>query len=136
MGPEFFQVKKRRIVVYALVVLVCCALVTAWRYGVQHEQIEHEMHETTQVLATEMSAIWTFMERNQGQFLRNEDGTYNLYCVVAAKAVAKIFTDKSDDFIIHYTNVTTRKKDDARTSSNSRRSGRCWTTLRLAPTTT
>lgn len=113
MGPEFFQVKKRRIVVYALVVLVCCALVTAWRYGVQHEQIEHEMHETTQVLATETSAIWTFMERNQGQFLRNEDGTYNLYCVVAAKAVAKIFTDRSDDFIIHYTNVTTRKKDDA-----------------------
>lgn len=53
------------------------------------------------------------MERNQTQFVRNENGTYNLYCVVAAKAVASMFTKNNDDFIIHYTNLNTRKPDDS-----------------------
>lgn len=85
-----------------------------WRSYVLEIQAEHEMFETTQVLAEEMDAIWSFMEGNQGQFVRNEDGTYNLYCVVAAKAVSHLFTTNNDrDFVIGYTNFETRKAADA-----------------------
>jgi signal transduction histidine kinase len=105
--------KVRYAVLLVAVTAALLAAIVLWRNLVQHEQIEHEMFETTQVLATEMDAVWDFMEYNQAQFKRHEDGTYNLYCVVAAKAVAKLFTQKSGDFTIHYTNLTTRKPDDA-----------------------
>ncbi len=107
--------KRARIYVALLLVVMAAVLITTnaiWRDYVQREQIQREMLETTEVLATEMDAIWDFMELNQIQFKRHEDGTYNLYCVVAAKAVAKIFTNRSGDFTIHYTNLTTRKIDD------------------------
>ncbi|MDR0350878.1 MAG: DUF3365 domain-containing protein [Coriobacteriales bacterium] len=85
-----------------------------WRSYVLESQAEREMLQSTKVLAEEMDAIWDFMEINQGQFIRHADGTYNLYCVVAAKAVSRIFTtNNTDDYIIHYTNLTTRKPDDA-----------------------
>jgi signal transduction histidine kinase len=100
----------------ALFIVVALVLLVGnffWRSHTLQMQAEHEMLQTTQVLAEEMDAIWDFMEINQGQFVRYEDGTYNLYCVVAAKAVSRIFTTNNvDDFIIHYTNLTTRKPDD------------------------
>ncbi|MDR0501394.1 MAG: DUF3365 domain-containing protein [Coriobacteriales bacterium] len=107
------QLRLRSMILPAVMAALLLVVITIWRSYVQHEQIEREMLETTQVLGTEMSAVWDFMERNQIQFVRHEDGTYNLYCVVAAKAVAKIFTNKSDDFVIRYTNISTRKPDDA-----------------------
>jgi signal transduction histidine kinase len=100
-------------VLFVGITVVLLVLNIAWRSYVQQEQAEREMLETTQVLATEMDAIWEFMEINQYQFKQNEDGTYNLYCVVAAKAVSRMFTVKSGDYIIHYTNLTTRKPDDS-----------------------
>jgi signal transduction histidine kinase len=106
-----------RIKFAVLFVAVTLALLVGnfiWRSYILQEQAEHEMLETTQILAQEMDAIWDFMEINQTQFVRHADGTYNLYCVVAAKAVSRIFTtNNTDDFIIHYTNLTTRKPDDA-----------------------
>jgi signal transduction histidine kinase len=101
-------------VLFVAVALVLLVGNFFWRSYILQTQAEHEMLQTTQVLAEEMDAIWDFMEINQGQFIRHKDGTYNLYCVVAAKAVSRIFTtNNTDDFIIHYTNLTTRKPDDA-----------------------
>lgn len=110
---RFVSLRFKFAVLFIAVTVVLLVLNIAWRSYVQQEQAEREMLEATQVLATEMDAVWDFMEINQTQFKRHEDGTYNLYCVVAAKAVARIFTTQSDGFIIHYTNLTTRKPDDA-----------------------
>jgi signal transduction histidine kinase len=110
---RFAGIRIRFAVLLVIVTVVLIALYVFWRSYAQEEQAKREMLETTQVLATEMDAIWDFMELNQTQFVRREDGTYNLYCVVAAKAVAKLFTVKSGSFTIHYTNLTTRKPDDA-----------------------
>lgn len=84
----------------------------AWVSFVQQQQAEREMLETTQVLARQMDAVWDFMELNQEEFITDEDGEQTLYCVVAAKAVSRIFTENSD-YVIHYTNTTTRKKHDS-----------------------
>jgi signal transduction histidine kinase len=108
------SLRVRLAVPFVGVMVVLLVANTLWRSHILQEQAEHEMLETTEVLAEEMNAIWDFMEINQGQFIRNEDGTYNLYCVVAAKAVSRLFTtNNTDDFVIHYTNLTTRKPDDA-----------------------
>ncbi|MEG1746222.1 MAG: DUF3365 domain-containing protein [Raoultibacter sp.] len=109
---RFVSLKIKFAVLFILVAVVLLGVNTAWRMHVQEEQAEREMLETTHVLATEMSAVWDFMEVNQSQFVKNEDGTYGLYCVVAAKVVAKLFTNKSEGVIIHYTNLKTRKDDD------------------------
>lgn len=99
---------------FVVVMLVLFAANYAWRSHVLYAQAEHEMLETTQVLASEMDAVWDFMENSQDQFVKKSDGTYNLYCVVAAKAVSRLFTTNNErDFVIHYTNTETRKADDA-----------------------
>ncbi|MDR1184888.1 MAG: DUF3365 domain-containing protein, partial [Coriobacteriales bacterium] len=101
-------------VLFVAVALVLLVGNFFWRSYILEAQAEREMLQSTKVLAEEMDAIWDFMEINQGQFVRHADGTYNLYCVVAAKAVSRIFTtNNADDYIIHYTNLTTRKPDDA-----------------------
>lgn len=99
-------------VLFAMVAIVLLAVGAVWIRESQERQTEREMLETTRVLAREMDAVWEFMEMNQHQFKLGSDGTYNLYCVVAAKSVSKIFT-RDSDYVIHYTNTTTRKPDDA-----------------------
>jgi signal transduction histidine kinase len=69
------------------------------------------MLEKAQILSREMDAVWEFFEVNQHQFI-DENGTDELYCVIAAKAVSKFFTEDSD-YVIHYTNLTTRRPSDA-----------------------
>lgn len=83
-----------------------------WSNAEQRAQSEREMLETVRVLALEMDAIWDFMELNQQRFAVDADGNYELYCVVAAKAVSKMFTVASD-YTIRYTDLTTRKEIDA-----------------------
>ena len=99
-------------ILFVGIVAVSLTVGTAWIRQSQEAQVEREMLETTRVLAQEMDAVWEFMETNQSQFKLGSDGTYNLYCVVAAKAVSRIFT-RDSDYVIHYTNTTTRKPDDA-----------------------
>lgn len=112
-STRFVSLKIKFAVLFILVAVVLLCFNTVWRLHVQNEQAEREMLETTQVLATEMDAVWDFMEINQNQFVKKEDGTYSLYCVVAAKVVAKLFTSKSDGVVVHYTNLRTRKDDDS-----------------------
>lgn len=83
-----------------------------WGSHSRQMQAEREMLEKAQVLSHEMDAVWDFMERNQNQFKIDEDGNPTLYCVVAAKSISRSFTEKTD-YLIHYTNVKTRKKADS-----------------------
>ena len=106
-------IKAKFAVLFIATAVVLLAVNAVWRDSVQHGQVEREMLESAHMLATEMNAVWDFMEVNQSQFVRNEDGTYNVYCVVAAKVVAQKFTNSSDGIIIHYTNIETRKPADA-----------------------
>ena len=78
----------------------------------QERQAEAEMLEKAQILAQEMDAVWAFFETNQHYFKTDENGNYELYCVIAAKAVSRFFTSETD-YTIHYTNITTRRAADA-----------------------
>lgn len=97
---------------FAAVIVVLLVFNVLWRTYSQHEQTERELLEKAQVLATEMDAVWDFMERNQNQFKTDENGNYTLYCVVAAKSISRSFTAETD-YIVHYTNTSTRRKSDA-----------------------
>ena len=99
-------------VLFVVIVIVLLVISVAWSVTTQREQAEQQMLETAQVLALEVDAVWEFMENNQNQFVKNDDGTYKLYCVVVAKSISRMFTLASD-YTVHYTNTTTRKIDDA-----------------------
>ena len=99
-------------VLFVVIIAILLSANVAWSSYSQRQQAQREMLETAQILALEMDAIWDFMEINQEKFIRDEDGNYDLYCVVAAKAVSKMFT-RNSNYTIHYTNTSTRKDDDA-----------------------
>lgn len=99
-------------VLFVVIIAILLSANIAWSSYSQRQQAEREMLETAQILALEMDAIWDFMEINQEKFIKDESGNYDLYCVVAAKAVSKMFT-RGSNYTIHYTNTSTRKEDDA-----------------------
>ena len=73
-------------VLFILVVTVALGAAGLWSALSQQKQAEKEMLEKAQVLAQEMDAVWTFFETNQHQFKTDEQGNYELYCVIAAKS--------------------------------------------------
>ena len=97
---------------FVLVVTVALGAAGVFSAVSQQRQAEKEMLEKAQVLAQEMDAVWAFFETNQHQFKTDEQGNYELYCVIAAKSVSKFFTSETN-YVIHYTNVTTRRASDA-----------------------
>lgn len=99
-------------VLFAAVISVALGASIFWSMFTQQKQAEKEMLEKAQILAQEMDAVWTFFETNQHQFKTDENGNYELYCVIAAKSVSKFFTSETD-YTIHYTNLTTRRASDA-----------------------
>lgn len=99
-------------VLFIVVTTTVLGAYSIWSYSSQQKQAESEMREKAQILAQEMGAVWTFFQTNQHQFVKDEQGNYELYCVIAAKSVSKFFTSETD-YKIHYTNVTTRRASDA-----------------------
>jgi signal transduction histidine kinase len=100
------------IVLLTSVIVVMLGVFVLWSNNAQQAQAEREMLEKAQILSREMDAVWEFFEVNQHQFNVGENGSDELYCVIAAKAVSKFFTEDSD-YVIHYTNLTTRRPSDA-----------------------
>lgn len=99
-------------VLFVIVTAAVLGVSGAWSMFSQESQAEKEMLEKAQILTQEMDAVWTFFETNQHQFKTDENGNYELYCVIAAKSVSKFFTSETD-YSIHYTNITTRRASDA-----------------------
>lgn len=102
-------------VLFAAIVLVALPLFAAWNQHVQNERARNEMLEKAQILTQEMDAVWRFMEVNQDRMKSAEDMGYatdDLYCVIAAKSVSKLFTVETD-YVIHYTNLETRRVSDS-----------------------
>jgi signal transduction histidine kinase len=99
-------------VLFILVVTVALGAASVFSAVSQQRQAEKEMLEKAQVLAQETDAVWAFFETNQHQFKTDDQGNYELYCVIAAKSVSKFFTSETN-YVIHYTNVTTRRASDA-----------------------
>jgi signal transduction histidine kinase len=69
------------------------------------------MLEEAETLALTMDSVWEFIEINQNKIILDEKGNYTLYCVTAAKSISRLFTYESD-YVIRYTNTTTRKGID------------------------
>ena len=76
-----------------------------WNYSLQRTQAENEAREKAEVLASEMRAMWDFIDMNQDVINRDENGNFRtktLVCVVAAKSVSTLFTSDTD-YIIRFT---------------------------------
>jgi signal transduction histidine kinase len=100
---------------FMAVAIVAFGTSLTWSSYFQHAQAESEMLEKAQILSQEMEAVWDFMEINQdrmGDFQVAGKNYKGFYCVIAAKAVSSLFTEKTD-YVIHYTNQKTRKPSDA-----------------------
>lgn len=94
--------------IIAVVMIADAFLSTA----IQQRQAENEALEKAQILAEEMRATWDFVDNNQDQINRNDDGTFRskaLVCVVAAKSVSTLFTENTD-YVIHFVQESPRLK--------------------------
>ncbi|MEG2025997.1 MAG: DUF3365 domain-containing protein [Gordonibacter sp.] len=111
MAMKRVSLRLKFAVLFVVVIAAVLGVSIIWSTFTQQKQAEKEMLEKAQILAQEMDAVWTFFETNQHQFKTDEDGNYELYCVIAAKSVGKFFTSETD-YIIHYTNLTTRRASD------------------------
>lgn len=96
----------------AIIVIVLIAVLMGadalWNYGLQRTQAENEAREKAEVLASEMRAMWDFIDMNQDVINRDENGNFRtktLVCVVAAKSVSTLFTSDTD-YIIRFTGET------------------------------
>lgn len=93
----------------AIIVIVLIAVLMGadalWNYSLQRTQAENEAREKAEVLASEMRAMWDFIDMNQDVINRDENGNFRtktLVCVVAAKSVSTLFTSDTD-YIIRFT---------------------------------
>ena len=86
-----------------------------WNIELQQQQAKNEAREKAEVLASEMRAVWDFIDMNQDVVNRAEDGSFRtktLVCVVAAKSVSTLFTDETD-YSIRFTGESPRQKANA-----------------------
>ena len=87
----------------------------AWNVQIQRKQSAVEAHEKAEVLAEEMHAVWRFIDVNQDNVNRNDDGTFRnmqLVCVVAAKSVSALFT-RETDYSIRFVSTSPRHAANA-----------------------
>ena len=103
----------------AIIVIVLIAVLMGadalWNYSLQRTQAENEAREKAEVLASEMRAMWDFIDMNQDVINRDENGNFRtktLVCVVAAKSVSTLFTSNTD-YIIRFTGESPRQKANA-----------------------
>lgn len=103
----------------AIIVIVLIAVLMGadalWNYSLQRTQAENEAREKAEVLASEMRAMWDFIDMNQDVINRDENGNFRtktLVCVVAAKSVSTLFTSNTD-YIIRFTGEAPRQKANA-----------------------
>ena len=85
-----------------------------WNYSLQRTQAENEAREKAEVLASEMRAMWDFIDMNQDVINRDENGNFRtktLVCVVAAKSVSTLFTSDTD-YIIRFTGETPQTESE------------------------
>jgi signal transduction histidine kinase len=96
-------------------IVVLLLLNIIWSNFSQEKQAKEEMLEKAQILAEQLGAFWQFMDNNQSLIDTDADGSYNfkgLNCVIAGKQISRIVTEETD-YIIKYTNTTTRQTSDS-----------------------
>lgn len=89
---------------------------TSYIYIDQRSRTTNELLEQARVMVSEMDAVWEFVSINQDAINYTEDGVYDykgLHCAIAGKAVAALFSEKSDyDYSIRFTNQNPRNIDN------------------------
>lgn len=102
-------------VLIGALIVVLMVVDALWNINLQQQQSKNEALEKAEVLAEEMRAVWDFIDINQDNINRNEDGTFrtkHLVCVVAAKSVSTLFTTNSD-YTIRFINQVPRQAASA-----------------------
>jgi signal transduction histidine kinase len=102
-----------KITVLLIVVLIVTTIANSlWSTDRQVKQAEAEMLEKVQILNQEMQAVWDFIDINQMKIDTDADGNYNfknIYCAIAGKVVAKLFS-RDNDYEIRYISLMPRQK--------------------------
>ena len=115
-APSRHRGLRSKMAIFVIVLIVVLMGVDAlWNYSLQRTQAENEAREKAEVLASEMRAMWDFIDMNQDVINRDENGNFRtktLVCVVAAKSVSTLFTSNTD-YIIRFTGETPRQKANA-----------------------
>lgn len=113
--PRHRGLRSKMAIFVGTLIVVLMAADALWNVHLQQEQAENEAREKAEVLASEMRAVWDFIDMNQDVINRADDGSFRtktLVCVVAAKSVSTLFTDQTD-YTIRFTGETPRQKANA-----------------------
>ncbi len=113
--PRHRGLRSKMAIFVATLIVVLMAADALWNINLQQAQAKNEAREKAEVLASEMRAVWDFIDMNQDVINRADDGSFRtktLVCVVAAKSVSTLFTDKTD-YVIRFTGETPRQKANA-----------------------
>ena len=113
--PRHRGLRSKMAVFVVVLIVILMGADALWNYSLQRTQAENEAREKAEVLASEMRAMWDFIDMNQDVINRDEDGNFRtktLVCVVAAKSVSTLFTSNTD-YIIRFTGETPRQKANA-----------------------
>ncbi len=113
--PHHRGLRSKMAIFVATLIVVLMAADALWNVHLQQEQAKNEAREKAEVLASEMRAVWDFVDMNQDVINRADDGSFRtktLVCVVAAKSVSTLFTDQTD-YSIRFTGETPRQKANA-----------------------
>ncbi|MBR2835185.1 MAG: DUF3365 domain-containing protein [Coriobacteriales bacterium] len=97
--PKYIGVRTKIAMVIVFVVLAATAADLIWNQVFYQNVAQSQALEKAELLTQEMRAVWDYNNNVQDVANRNEDGTVRskqLVCVVAAKAVSALFTQKTD----------------------------------------
>lgn len=84
----------------------------AWSSHALNVANERRALAEARVLSAEIGAAWDYVDAIQPQLNRGADGTAGVYCAIAAKSIAKRFSDGSD-YSIRYVRESPRNTEDA-----------------------
>ena len=107
--------RSKMAIIVAVIIVVLMGADALWNINLQRQQAENEAREKAEVLASEMRAVWDFIDMNQDVINRADDGSFRtktLVCVVAAKSVSTLFTQNTD-YEIRFTGENPRQKANA-----------------------
>ncbi len=110
-----FSFSRRATVLVACVLVAVFAVYSVWSVQTQRAAAEQKACDEARLLARQMEAAWDYIDAMQGRINYNSNGAYDfkgVYCSVAAKSIARRFTNTTD-CVIRYTRENPRTGTDA-----------------------
>ncbi len=108
------RLREKFIIIILVTIFAVSIVFMFWLTKSQRMQINAELIEKARVMASEMEAVWEYMDDQQDIINYNSNGEYEfkgLHCATVGKHVSEIFSKKSD-YVFHYTSMNPRNPGD------------------------